>query len=53
MQIRIRGTKNEVEAMREWLPLLFCVVEYAHITKENDGPFYQLDADVHPLRQSA
>ena len=50
MQLRIRGTHDEVHAMREWLPLLFCVVEYAHITQ--DGPTYQLDADVHPLRPS-
>ena len=53
MHIRIHGTKNEVEAMREWLPLLFCVVEYVHIRKDRNGPLYRLYADVHPLGRSA
>jgi hypothetical protein len=48
MQIRLRGTENEVYAMREWLPALFPVVRRVVIRKDHDGPQYRLYADVYP-----
>jgi hypothetical protein len=53
MQIRIRGTKNEIEAMAEWLPALFPVVTRIFVRKDHDGPLYRLYADVHPTGQPA
>jgi hypothetical protein len=51
MQLHIHGTKHEVDAMAEWLPSLFCVVEFVHVYKDHDGPLYRLDADVHCVPQ--
>jgi hypothetical protein len=53
MQIRIRGTKNEIDAMREWLPTLFPVVTRIAIRKDRDGPLYRLYADVYPTGRPA
>ena len=48
MQIRLYGPKDEIEAMREWLPSLFPVVERVRVHKERDGTWYRLYADVYP-----
>ena len=48
MQIRIHGTKHEVDAMAEWLPAIFPVVQRVRIRKDNDGPLYRLYADIYP-----
>jgi hypothetical protein len=51
MQMRLLGTQHEVNAMAEWLPSLFCVVEFVHVYQDQDGPLYRLDADVHCVPQ--
>jgi hypothetical protein len=48
MELRIHGSKNEVEAMAEWLPALFPVVKRVRIRKDSDGPLHRLYADVYP-----
>jgi hypothetical protein len=53
MQIRIHGTRDEVTAMREWLPRLFPVVQRVQVKKDHDGPLYRLYADVYPTGRPA
>jgi len=48
MHIRIHGTRDEITAMREWLPRLFPVVDRVRIYPDRTGPLYRLYADVYP-----
>ena len=51
MEIRIRGTRDEVAAMQFYLPAIFPVVTGLRIRKDRSGPLYRLYADVYPSQR--